>query len=342
MSRPTTSSTRVQQSPGLRWGVLGAAKIADRYVIPAMKSVGDTATALASRSPEPRTQLASRHGIQNHCTDYERVLQNDAVDAVYIALPNTRHVSWAQAALEAGKHVLVEKPLLASPEQAAELVRTAETRGLVVAEGFMYRHHPQWRTLLELLQEDQADGVSLVRGHIGYRHTDAADAVRMAPELGGGSLLDVGCYCLDAIGQILGRAQHCLTRTTARTSSGVDARTVGLLEFSGGRAALFDCDFLLEWTTTPLELRTQNRTITLDQAFNPGLGGVDIRVETVGRPARHVAVAGANAYEAMLSGFSNAAANPDGSWARRETEALLTQAHNMALAMNVRSTIDGG
>ncbi len=179
----------------VRWGVLSTAKIGLEKVIPAMQQ-GEfcDVVAIASRSKEKADEAANQLGIANTYGAYETLLADPDIDAVYIPLPNHLHVRWAIAALKAGKHVLCEKPLGLSSEEAMQLVAAAEQfPHLKVMEAFMYRHHPQWRLAKKWVEENAIGNLKTIQSFFSYYNVDPRD-IRNKAALGGGGLMDIGCY----------------------------------------------------------------------------------------------------------------------------------------------------
>ncbi|MGD9182650.1 MAG: Gfo/Idh/MocA family oxidoreductase, partial [Desulfobacterales bacterium] len=183
----------------VKWGVLGNATIARRCVMPAIsKSVNGTLHALATRSPEHAGKVASENSIAHIYDSYDALLMDPEIDAVYIPLPNHLHRLWALNALNAGKHVLCEKPLACNAKEAREMVSAARDTGLLLMEALMYRFHPRSRRIKQMVAEGRIGTPCLVRSAFCFRMREKdwtnTDNVRLKPEMGGGALLDVGCY----------------------------------------------------------------------------------------------------------------------------------------------------
>ena len=177
----------------VRWGILSAAKIAREWVAPALdRSERGALVAVASRTPGKAEALAAPYGARTHAT-YEALLADPEVDAIYIPLPNGDHVEWTAKCLEAGKHVLCEKPLALKAEEIDGLIALRDRTGLVAAEAFMVTHHPQWIRVRELLAEGAIGRLRHVQGAFTFFNDDPAN-IRNVPELGGGALRDIGVY----------------------------------------------------------------------------------------------------------------------------------------------------
>ncbi len=184
----------MEKAGKVRWGVLGAAKIALEKVIPAMQQgMMSEVVAIASRSIDKSRAAADRLGISLAYGSYEELLADPGVEAVYNPLPNHLHVPWTVAAARAGKHVLCEKPLALSAEEACELIRVQEETGVLIEEAFMVRTHPQWLRARELVRSGRIGTLRAIQGAFSYYNVDPLN-VRNVPEYGGGGLMDIGCY----------------------------------------------------------------------------------------------------------------------------------------------------
>ncbi|RLP75527.1 gfo/Idh/MocA family oxidoreductase [Mycetocola tolaasinivorans] len=196
MPSPATRSIPVPRRP-LRLGVLGAARIAGRSLIPAATAAGDVLVAVAARDPQRAREYAAEHGFLRAESDYAALLRSPDIEAVYVPLVNSEHAEWAARALDAGKHVLVEKPIAANADQMEALARRAAGSGLVLAEAFHYAMHPLWLRVHEVLGSGQLGTVQgiTIRSEI---PAPADSDPRWSLALAGGSVMDVGCYALHA------------------------------------------------------------------------------------------------------------------------------------------------
>ena len=180
----------------VQWGVLGAANIAVKKVIPAMQQgLWSQVTAIASRDLSKAQQAAKRLGIPKAYGSYEELLADPDVEAVYIPLPNHLHVPWSIRAAEAGKHVLCEKPISLTAEEALSLIEVRNRTGAKIEEAFMVRTHPQWVTALDLIRTGRIGAVRSVLGYFSYYNRDP-DNIRNHLQYGGGALMDIGCYLI--------------------------------------------------------------------------------------------------------------------------------------------------
>ncbi len=183
-------------SDTISWGILGTAGIALNKVIPGMlKGTRGTVRAIASRDAARAAEAAQRFGLASSYGSYEALLADPAIDAIYIPLPNQLHVPWSVRAMEAGKHVLCEKPIALDADEAAALVSARERTGKQVLEAFMVRQHPQWLRVRDLVRSGRIGEVRLVQTTLSFFNMDAAN-VRNRVETGGGALYDIGCYAV--------------------------------------------------------------------------------------------------------------------------------------------------
>ena len=192
--------------PPIRWGVLGVAAIATSRFIPAMKEAAAARlVAIASRDANRARAVAQEFGVPRHFGSYEALLADPGIDAVYVPLPNRLHVEWSERALEAGKHVLCEKPLCMTAKEVATLIRARERTGRHIEEAFSYRNHPQWARIGELLASGAIGTPRAVQCTMAKQFLDPND-IRNNPEQGGGALYDLGSYTISACTAAFGRA----------------------------------------------------------------------------------------------------------------------------------------
>jgi predicted dehydrogenase len=232
----------------LRWGILSTANIATEKVIPGIRRAArNEIAAIASRDGETARRVADRLAIPRAHGSYEALLEDPDVDAVYIPLPNHLHAEWSIAAARAGKHVLCEKPLALTAADAARMIEAAEAAGVHLMEAFMYRHHPSWVAVRELVASGRIGTLTAVQSWFGFHNDDAAN-IRNIRDFGGGALYDVGCYCVNLSRMLFGgepvRIEGAVVRDGA-AGDGVDILTTGLLEFESGLAS-FGCSIRTE------------------------------------------------------------------------------------------------
>jgi len=258
----------------LRLGLLSTARINRRILPAARESELVDVVAVASRDGGRGTAYAEEHGIPRAHDGYEALLADSDVDAVYIPLPNSLHVEWTRRALEAGKHVLCEKPLTGEPDEAEALFDLAERRGLVLAEGFMYRHNPQTRRVEELVRGGAIGRLQLVRTSFSFP-VEGAENIRLDPVLDGGSLLDLGTYCVSGARLLAGEPESVFGRQ-AIGPTGVDDLFTGSLVFPDGVHAVFDCGLRMPNRAT-LEAVGTDGSLFVDDPWLCRRPGIELR-----------------------------------------------------------------
>ncbi|MDX1646188.1 MAG: Gfo/Idh/MocA family oxidoreductase [Longimicrobiales bacterium] len=288
----------------VRWGVLSTANIGRAAVNPAIQaSVNGALVAVASRSAERASAFAAEHGIPRSYGSYEELLGDDAIDAVYIPLPNSLHREWTIRAAESGKHILCEKPLAMDAGECEEMRDAAEDAEVKLMEAFMYRFHPRTERVVELLRSGTIGRPRIVRSAFTFR-LRSRDNIRLDPDLGGGALMDVGCYCVNVSRTLAGEEPETAQASAHWTDRGVDDLFTGILRFPGGLMAHFDCALTLE-RSEAYEVAGTDGSLRIESAFLPGTGDVEI-VESRGRggATRHT-VDGGDEYRLMVEHFAD-------------------------------------
>ena len=226
----------------MRWGVLSTARIACTKVIPAMqRGLCTEVVALASRDADRAARAASELGLARSYGSYDALLEAPDIEAVYIPVPNHEHVPWAIRAAEAGKHVLVEKPVALDAAEATRLREARDRTGVKIQEAFMIRAHPQWERAIELVRSGRIGDVRAVQVFFSYRNLDPAN-IRNIAAAGGGGLMDIGCYIVHVSRWIYDAEPGLVAATQDRDPVfGVDRLTSMLLDFGGGRHATGTC-----------------------------------------------------------------------------------------------------
>ena len=223
----------------VRWGVLSASWIARTRVIPAMQqSEISRVVAIAARDKARAQEVAKELGIDKVHDSYEAVLADKDVDAIYIPLPNPLHVEWSIKAMEAGKHVLCEKPISMNAEEAARLIPVRDRMGVLMEEGFPFVNHPQWEYIQDTIKAGEIGDVRILSAVMAYNNLKA-DNLRNMADQGGGGLYDCGCYLINAARIVFGQEP---TRAIALfdidPNFKTDRLTTATLEFPGGHASL--------------------------------------------------------------------------------------------------------
>jgi predicted dehydrogenase len=284
----------------VRWGFLSTARINGLVLEGARLSDRVDVVVVASRDLDRARAYADENGIPRAHGSYEALLEDPEVDAIYISLPNSMHVEWSIRALEAGKHVLCEKPLTRRPEEAEQAFDAAERADRFLMEAFMWRHHPQTKRLKELVDEGAIGELRLVRPTFSFTLTRLGD-VRMRPELEGGALMDVGCYCVSAARLLAGEPERC-TGERVLASSGVDVRFTGTMRFPGDVVGHFDCGFDLPGRSG-LEVVGSEGTLSVPDPWHARPPAIEVRR---GHDTERIDVPQANRYQLQLENFSDA------------------------------------
>jgi len=253
----------------LSWGVLSTANIGIGQVIPAMQQSDLLSVdAIASRQLEGAQQAARQLGIAKAYGSYEELLADPDIDVIYNPLPNHLHVPWTIKAMEAGKHVLCEKPIALDAGQARQLVAARERTGKLVAEAFMVRHHPQWRHARAQVRSGALGEVRAMHAIFSYFLTDP-DNVRNRADIGGGGLYDVGCYAVATARYIFeSEPQRVLGLIDRDPVLGTDRLTSAIADFGNGRHLLFTCSTQLV-PFQQVDICGTTARLKLDIPFNP-------------------------------------------------------------------------
>jgi predicted dehydrogenase len=279
--------------------------------------------AVASRDPERAADYARQHGIGRAYGSYEQLLADPDLDAVYVSLPNSLHVEWAMRALEAGKHVLCEKPLASRAAVVAELFDAAERTDRLCMEAFMWRHNTQTRQLTRLVADGAIGELRLVRAAFSFSLSDLAN-VRMLPELEGGALMDVGCYCVSGARLLAGEPRAVSARQVLGPT-GVDVRFAATLAFEGDVLGQFDAAFDLP-DRSELEAIGSGGQISVSDPWHCRAPGLTLRR---GEQVERLAIEPVDSYQLELENF--------GAAIRGETEPLLGRADALGQARTIEA-----
>jgi predicted dehydrogenase len=232
----------------LRWGILGTGNIARQFAAGLNDSARASLAFVGSRSATSAELfvkgLVGSGGVS--LGSYEDVLDARDVDAVYVSLPNNLHHEWTIRALRAGKHVLCEKPFAANAAQAQEMFDVARRAGRVVVEAFMYRSHPQTHAAVRAVRAGAIGDVKLIRTSFCFRTSKVAGTIRFDPRLAGGSVMDVGCYCVSFARLIAGAEPTGVHAVGHLHESGVDDLAAGTLSFQHGIIAVLNCGMAVQ------------------------------------------------------------------------------------------------
>lgn len=253
----------------VRWGILGVATIAREDVIPAMlKSKHCSVMAIASRDKRKAEKAAKEFHIPKYYEGYQELLNDSEIEAVYIPLPNHLHVEWAKKALKACKHVLVEKPIALSSEEAKELLETAEKYPeLKISEAFMYQYHPQWIKVKQMVDAGKIGKLKTIQSSFSFFEDDANHIVNNK-QFGGGSLMDIGCYSISISRMLFGCEPKSVSASIEyHPEFRVDILATGILEFEEGSSSFFCATQLVD--NQQVEIFGTEGSIRFELPFNP-------------------------------------------------------------------------
>ncbi|MHB8626155.1 MAG: Gfo/Idh/MocA family protein [Aggregatilineales bacterium] len=298
-------------STKIRWGVISTAKIGREQVIPAIRaSRNGHVAAIASRELSKAKALADSIGAERAYDSYEAMLADPNIDAVYNPLPNHGHAPWAVAAMRAGKHVLVEKPMALNAAEAQAMVEESHATGMYLAEAFMYRFHPQHARAREIIASGALGPLTAIDASFSFSlpHSDSTN-VRLAPNMGGGGLWDVGCYCVNGIRWLSGKEPDAVSGFAAYGASGVDEVFVGALHFADGLLAHFECG-LRSFGRQQYTVTGEKGRLNVAEAFRPDdhPGTVQVFRKDHDEPET-IAIPATNQYVLMVEDFADAILN---------------------------------
>jgi predicted dehydrogenase len=224
------------------------------------------------------------------------------VDAVYIPLPNNLHREWSIRAAEQGKHVLCEKPLALNATECREMRAAASINGTLLMEAFMYRFHPRTEQLVAMARTGALGSIRSIRSAFTF-HLTRPDNIRLLPELGGGALMDVGCYCVNVSRTVAGTEPEVVQAWATWGATGVDLELSGMLRFTGGLVAHFDCALSMDRREV-VEVAGTDASVTMEAAFLPGIDRVQLTERRAGTVTPHD-VPGTNEYVHMVEHFAD-------------------------------------
>jgi predicted dehydrogenase len=254
----------------IRWGILSTAKIGVAKVIPAMQKGSMTeVVAIASRTEAKARDWAEKLGIPRSYGSYEALLADPEVDAVYNPLPNDQHVPWSIKALEAGKHVLCEKPIGLSAVEGRTLAdASAKYPDLKLMEAFMYRHHPQWRSAKELVKAGKIGKLRTIQTFFSYFSDDPRN-IRHDPAMGGGGLMDIGCYAISLSRWLFdAEPMRVLGHVEIDPNWGIDRMASAIMDFGDGGSATFTCSMAVNQFQVVNVVGTEGRIELSEVPFN--------------------------------------------------------------------------
>jgi predicted dehydrogenase len=285
------------------WGIISTADINRLVIPPAQKSPKIDLAAVASRTQDRADEYAAQWGIPRAFGSYEELLADPEIECVYISLPNTMHTEWSIKSVEAGKHVLCEKPFTRNPEDVTAAWDAADRAGRVLSEAFMWRHSPQTARLRGLIDEGAVGEVRLIRSAFSYSLYDEAN-IRLRTDVEGGALMDVGCYCVSGSRFAAAGEPVEAYGSAWYGPSGTDWVFTGLLRFPGDVLATFDCGTALP-NRDELEVIGSDGSLFLDDPWHARTPVIEVRRD--GKVER-IEVEQADSYGLELENVSAAAA----------------------------------
>ncbi|HLE92319.1 MAG TPA: Gfo/Idh/MocA family oxidoreductase [Anaerolineales bacterium] len=253
----------------LNWGLLSTARINRALITPLRASKRNHLLAVASRTQQSVDRYAREWKIPRAHGSYEALLADPEIDVIYNSLPNHLHAEWTIRAVEAGKHVLCEKPLALSVDEVDAMQEAARKHGRVVAEAFMYRHHPQTLKVQDLTRNGSLGALKLIRGSFSFVLAREGD-VRLDPAMGGGSIWDVGCYPISYARTITGENPLEVFGWQVTGQTGIDETFVGQMRFANDIHAQFDCSFAIPFHAF-MEIIGSEGTLNVPNPFKPGV-----------------------------------------------------------------------
>src|SRR4051794_11753768 len=316
----------------VKWGILSTADINKKLLAGAAESDDVDVVAVGSRDQARAEAFAQAWDIPRAYGTYEELLADPEVEAVYIPLPNTMHSEWSIKAMEAGKHVLCEKPFSRHIGDVERAFDAADATGMHLSEAFMYRHHPQTARLVELVASGAIGELRVIRSVFSYSLYDA-DNIRLRTDVEGGSLMDVGCYCISGA-RLLGGEPESVVGAAHIGSSGTDWVFAGMMRFPGDVVALFDCGTSLP-NRDELEAIGTEGSLFLDDPWHCGTPVIELRRDG---SVERIEIEAANPYRLELEDMNAAV--------RGEREPLLGREDAMgqvrAIDAMFRSVESGG
>ena len=287
----------------IRIGLLGASRISRGAVIePAARIDEVEVSCVAARDPGRAAAFAKEHGIPHVEPDYEALVGSDAVDIVYNGLPPSGHAPWSIAALEAGKHVLCEKPFAMNADEAQAMVDAADRNDRFLVEAFHHRFHPAWVRALEIVRGGALGTVQRMNGRFNVAIAFDPGEIRYKPELGGGAMMDLGCYPVHWVRSVMRTEPAVISASATRHESGVDTSMRAELEFPGGVLATVECSMsedLPEGLDVDLEVDGDAGKLIMTNPLVPHAGS-EIIVERNGETVREEFAGESTYYHQLL------------------------------------------
>lgn len=286
----------------IRWGIISTANIARKAMIPALQKIPlSEVLAVASRNLGHAKRFAELLGIPRAYGNYQSLLDDPEIKAVYIPLPNHLHKEWTIRAAEAGKHILCEKPLALNIEECQQMIHAALANGVQLAESFMYRYHPRIKAAVDMVRSGMIGPLKIIDTGFTF-HLRDKNVIRYKSEMGGGALMDVGCYCVSISRLMAGRNPNSVLARAIWGPTDVDIQLVGIMDFGDGVIAHFDCAFN-QSSRQHCTLSATEGYFSLPNVFNPGEEQTAIQAFTNGQLMKTYKFKGVNEYTLIAQDF---------------------------------------
>lgn len=285
----------------INWGVLGYARIAQTSVIPAIaRAANAKLLAVASREASKLTDAQEKTGCERTYASYEALLEDKDIQAIYIPLPNSLHKEWAIKALQAGKHVLCEKPIALTAAEALEMNTVAKAQNRLLMEAFMYRYTDRTHKVREVIGSGALGEIRHINASFRF-FLDRPNTIKVQPGLGGGALYDVGCYPVNFLGMVTGR-HPVRAHAVAQMDQGVDVNLSALLQYDDGLIANIHCGFNA-FNKMGVEIIGTQGLLKIDDPFADFRGHIEL---TTKEGTRLIPVAESDRYRDEIADFSAA------------------------------------
>jgi predicted dehydrogenase len=298
------------QNRKIRWGVLGYARIARENVIPAIqRSTNSEFFAIASREESKLAECRSRFNVPRSHRDYDELLRDPEVDAVYIPLPNSMHREWTIKAADRGKHVLCEKPMALNGAECREMISACAANKVALMEAFMYRYTVRTRKVLEVLDSGALGEIKFISSTFRFLLANPS-SIKLKSDLGGGSLYDVGCYPVNFIGMIVdklgsGRAMPQTVSVELDRVQGIDVIFSALMKYPSGLITSVNCGFNAQKRIASEIVGTKG-ALEIPDTFLDNAGALTL---TLGEERREIPVEASDRYRLEVEDFADAILN---------------------------------
>lgn len=285
----------------VKWGILGYARIAKLSVIPGIRAAANSELyAIASSDAEKRKECQELFSCEKIYEQYDQLLEDPEVQAVYIPLPNSMHKSWAIKAMKKGKHVLCEKPIALNAKECQEMIQVAEEQQVLLMEAFMYRYTDRVKKINEILSSEEIGEIKFINSVFRFL-LNRPNTIKVNPELGGGSLYDVGCYPVNFVGMIMKQVpESCVTETVM--DNGVDMIFSAVMKYANGVLATIHSGFNAFNQMNSEIIGTKGR-IEITDTFLGHEGVIKVVTEA---GTREVRVEESNRYTLEITDFADA------------------------------------